>query len=189
MRILLVPSGGIAPRNRVEGTTTLPRLEKAAELLRSGAYDVLLLSGGQCHAPEVETQPAALTMAAWFAEQGADGVVTILEDESRDTYENISCSLARLQLQPGVHEITVVSHWQHTLRFMITFWLAYGLRIKCVPLHYPIPLTSLVAGWGLILYHLYDRYGTKYVARSYRAGRTKDKKGDIYKLRCDPRNA
>ncbi len=171
MHVLLVPSADIEPVNKL-GKRTLLRLQRAAELLQSGEYDCLILSGGQCHGPEVETQSAAVTMELWLAEQKITVPVLVIEGDSRDTYENISCSLKRLADYPDGHQITVVSQWQHTWRFALTFLLAHGIWIKRVGLHYPLPLHDIVMEWLGILYHLYDWHGTKRLAKANRAKRT-----------------
>ncbi len=183
MRVLLVPSADIAPINNLKGTKTLLRCQKAVELLKTGDYDILVLSGGQCHPWHIETQPAAMTMAQWFAKQGVSVNTIICECKSLDTYKSVMCTIDQLKIHGLRHEITVVSQWQHAIRFAITFLLGYGIRIKRAPLHYPMSLKDSVKEWLFILYHLYDRRGTKLLARKNRIARTYDEQSPGGNLR------
>lgn len=174
MRVLLVPSADIAPLNSLEGTWTLLRCQKALELLETGEYGLLVLSGGICQPPEFQTQPAAEIMADWFRAQGVDSTLIVAEGESRDTYENIFCSLHALQIPRDLLELSVVSNWQHTLRFAVTGWRACKIRIKRIPLHHPVPVSYWFMEWGLLAYHVYDRSGSKRIACRNRLKRTFD---------------
>lgn len=171
MRVLLVPSGGIAPVDSLEGTSTLHRCEGALVLLQTSQFDVLVLSGGQCHGPSIETQSAADTMEGWFESHLVVAPIMLIERWARDTYENISRTVELLRTVPGKHDITVVTHWQHSIRFQITFWLAHRIWVRTKPLHYTIAWKEWVWGWVYVLYHLYDWKGTKHFARAGREGR------------------
>ncbi len=164
MRVLLVPSGDIAPVNSLKGTRTLVRCQKACDILLKGRFDILVLTGGQCHNKKTETQPSAITMEKWFGKQGIPLPLCILEKRAFDTYQNVAYSLEALKSYPGPHDITIVSHWLHALRLQVTFWWAHHIKIRRAPVYERLPLRDIVIGFGIICYHIYDRFGLKPIA-------------------------
>lgn len=173
MNVLLVPSAEIAPLDQLSGTRTLIRCENALIAWNSGKYDLLLVCGGKTHSPEFESRPAAVTMAEWFLDHGISAADIVIEDQSLDTYQNIEYSLRILTGLPGKHTITVISQWQHTLRFVITGLLAHTIWIRRIGLHYPEPNGFMLKSWVLLLYHFYDWKGTKAPAIANRDQRRK----------------
>ncbi len=171
MRVLLVPSGDIAPVNSLKGTRTLTRCQKACAVLLKSQFDILVLSGGQCHNHATETQPSAITMEKWFAKQGIPLPFCVLEKRALDTYQNVAHSLEALKKYPGPHDITIVSHWLHAFRFQLIFRWAHNVKIRRASVYYWLPLRDIGFGLGMFFYHIYDRYGLKSIAVKNREAR------------------
>ncbi len=163
--VLFVPSGGIVPLNQL-APDTLHRCQKALELWRTNQSDKILVAGGICHSPEIQTVSAAELMKKWFTERGVDEKSIIVEPESLHTYDNIRLGLEKLKAaQIENPEITVVTQWQHTIRCWLTFKLGYGINVKRHPLHYPVPSNVWWREWAFIAYHALDWKGTGFFAK------------------------
>ncbi|MDD4607204.1 MAG: YdcF family protein [Patescibacteria group bacterium] len=171
MKILLVPSGKINPVDCLEGTDTLLRCKKALELWQTGVYSKVLVTGGICSKPKIQTQPAGTLMAQWFEENGVSASDIIIEDQSLDTFENIRLSLQKILDLESDYEITVVTQQQHAMRMWITFLYGYGLLVGICPVKYKNSFKNWLREWGYLLYHLYDRKGTKFLAKKNRDSR------------------
>ncbi len=172
MKVLLVPSCGISPVNQLTPTDTLLRCQRALKLWQSGKYDKILVSGGIFLPPQTQTKAAGVLMAEWLVSHGVPRRALIIEGRSVDTFGNIKFSLDRLkEINVGKAEITVVTQWQHAVRFWISFFFGYGLWVKLHFMRYPISLRTWLKEWFLIIYHLYDPIGIKKIARKNREQR------------------
>ncbi|MFA6082580.1 MAG: YdcF family protein [Patescibacteria group bacterium] len=155
------------------GPDTLMRCEKALELWRTGQFGCLVVTGGRCHPSYVETRSAAESMQVWFDFGRVPLSCILVEPEAKDTFGNAISTVAGLQ-HWGIDtdNITVVSHWLHCVRLRITFRLACRVRVKTVPLYYPIGWKGAFAEVAMICYHVLDRKGNGWIARRNRAKRT-----------------
>jgi len=152
--------------DKLTETDTLYRCEHALELWRTGEYDYLVTSGGIFHPPNVQSVPAGTLMGLWFLEHGVPERQILCEDTSLDTYENIAHSIAMLKaldVWPSC-QITVVTQWQHAIRFFITFLWAWWKPTRLCSLDQPITWGTWLQEWVLIAYHILDRKGTGWVA-------------------------
>lgn len=155
MRYLLIPSCGIEKQNQLCKTDTLLRLQEGLRLWRTGSFDYLLVSGGIFNPPEIQTVSASELMRDWLIEQGVPKGRIICESRSLDTYENISMSLDILrEIGDQTVKITVVTQWQHAIRFRITFLLGYRMWIRTVSMHYPMAPQAIAKEFLFILHHL-----------------------------------
>lgn len=178
VEILLVPSGGIFSLNQLSPADTLLRCERGLKMWERGSFDKILVTGGIYSPSNIQTLPAAELMAQWFRQKGVPAGDIIIEPRSLDTFENIKFSLEELgRLSINNFRITVVTQWQHVIRFWITFCLGYNIRVKIQPMNYAISFRTWLEEWFFIIYHLYDRRGTKYFARKNRRNRTQLKQG------------
>ncbi len=168
--VLVVPSGGIEPINNLEGTTTLLRCEKALKLWQTERYDFILVTGGQCHPPTIETQPAAETMQTWFMTKGIPKRSIFMELQARDTFENVQYSFLELQdKRIASYQLTIVSHPLHSVRFWISALILEKRLVTLKPVwareNWPVAI-------GLILFHLiWDPKGVGKIAQTNRAKR------------------
>jgi len=171
MRILLVPAGGISDKNQLAPNDTLPRCLAALEIWKEGNYDYLVVCGGIFLPPTIQTNPAAEIMKKWFIRQRVSADRLMVEGKSLDTFENVKFVLELLaENKIEKPEITVVSQWQHTLRFKRTF-KSYGVKIKRHPLHYKVGIKTWLMEWAFILIHLIDPKGAGFFGRLNRKRR------------------
>lgn len=170
-RYLFIPSCEVQPINSLTHTTTLRRLQHGLQMWRRGDYDKIVVMGGIYLPPEVQTRPSGELMKEWLVQQGVDAASIIDENGSRDTYENIALALHGIS-DDRRPNITVVSHWQHTLRFLVTFWLAHRIRVGIEPMFYWVDAKTFVLEWVILLIHLFDRYGKGKIVSKNRAART-----------------
>ena len=184
--ILFVPSGGITTLDQLDPANTLLRCVQGLKMWQTGKYQYLVVTGGKFLAPSVQTKPAGQLQAEWFVAQGVDPNRIIIEQTSLDTYENITNSLRAMHAfqngalgddYPPNWDITVVTQWQHSWRFWISFWELGRLRIKRAPMHYPMSWLSWVMEFAMVAYHFYDPRGTGLVARKNREGRRRTAAG------------
>lgn len=168
----MVPSGGIAALNELPPENTLRRCEEALELWRSERYDYLLVSGGIFLPPHIQTRAAADIMRDWFAQQGVSTRMIIVERESVDTFENVRLSAHLLTKMHVIRpRITVVTQWQHALRFWVTFRLGYGLNVAIRPIWHSLAWYEHVTEFGSLAYHVVDPRGNRLFARKCRRKR------------------
>lgn len=176
MKILLIPAEEIDPVDQLSANT-LRRCEAGLTAWNSGDYDFLLLSGGIFLPSTRQTKSAASTMEQWFVAQGVEPDCIWTEDQSLDTYENIRLGLRVMNTQLGMEEkdITVLTQYQHAIRFLLTFWLAHRRRIKIIPIRQPaMSWKSWFLEWVVLIpYHFLDRRGTWFLARRNRQARTR----------------
>lgn len=174
MHVLLVPAELIDRHNQLS-TNTLRRCVCALEEWRTGAYDVLLLCGGLFLAPERQSLPASLLMRDWFVQQGVPAECILTEARSLDTYQNIAFGIEMLNKTGKNWNITVLTQYQHALRFWITFLLAHHIRVNTRPIRQPAMHVKdwLVEWLVLIPYHLVDWHGCLWLAVHNRRQRQK----------------
>lgn len=169
---MFIPSCEVAMKNVLTGTTTEKRLIRGLDLWRAGGYDAIIVTGGIYLPPEQQTIPSGILMEYWLIEHGVPEKAIICEDHSRDTFENISGALTLIADDPAP-EFTVVTHWQHALRFWVTFHLAHRRKIRLVPMWYWTDLKGFVLEWAFLLVHLLDRNGTGRIATRNRDSHNK----------------
>lgn len=174
MRVLLVLSEGMTGHDQLSDIT-LARCGRALALWRTGKYNYLLVTGGKFLPPEIQNRPIADVMRDWFIQNGIHDEYIIVEDESVDTYENISFSLALLR-ERGLKandEITVCTQMQHAWRAAITFWRAHGMRVHLEYVRQPtMPWADVLKELLLLVpYHLWDWDGNGTVAANNRMAR------------------
>lgn len=100
------------------------RIQKGMDLLESNPGSVLILSGGQGPG---ESIPEGEAMAAWAREHGADPQRLVIENQSRNTEENLFYS-SRLFVRPD-GRTAVVSTGYHVFRALL---LARRQGIPCI---------------------------------------------------------
>ncbi len=106
--VALVLGAGVQPDGRPTPFLAA-RLDVAADLLRRGKVDLLLVSGDD----RAEARRESTTMQRYLVEQrGVDPDRIVLDDSGRDTYD--SCVRARRVF--GVTEVTLVSQAYHLPR-------------------------------------------------------------------------
>jgi len=173
LKILLVPAEAIDPLNQLSANT-LRRCEAALEVWRTGQFDRILVTGGMFLDQKRQTIPAATIMWDWFTKHGVRDNQILVEPGSLDTYQNIDFGL-RLLREEGCADaqITVITQYQHALRFAITFFLAHQRRINLIMIRQPAMLwKEWLMEWLVIIpYHLIDWRGTLWLARHNRAQR------------------
>jgi hypothetical protein len=174
VRYLLIPSCEVATKNKLAGTITERRLVRGLELWRTGNYDAIIVMGGIYLPLERQTIPLGILMKQWLMENSVPGKVIVCEDHSRDTFENISGALMLVADDPPP-EFTVVTHWQHTLRFWATFRLAHRRKIHLIPMWHWIGLNGFVMEWAFLLIHIMDPQGTGWIATKNREMRSQHK--------------
>lgn len=124
--------------------------------------------------PQVQTVPAGILMKEWLINHGIDESKIIVEKHSLDSFENVKFGLKELE-RCGIKnpKITVVSQWQHALRFKICFYLGYNFKVKLYPMRYQISLKEFIQEFLGIIYCLYDPTGHKSIAKKIREKRRK----------------
>lgn len=148
------------------------RLDKGIRIYQnSGTACRIIVSGGQ--GPD-EKIPEALAMKNYLIEQGIKASDIIMEDQSRDTMENLINSRKIIKKQKGSQHTAVVTSGYHTLRAMIYskqlkfpitgvgartayyYWPSALLReYAALTLRYIIPYLLGMVISGTILYFLY----------------------------------
>jgi uncharacterized SAM-binding protein YcdF (DUF218 family) len=165
IRILYVPAELVETLNRLSRRTIL-RCQKALELWQHSKYDYLAVTGGIFLPRDIQTEPAGLIMARWFHERGVDPERLIIEQHSRDTYENITGSVAEIRNLLGRRcdseglEITIVTQWQHARRFQISFRKLHPeIEVKTVAVNYPLSAFETLKEYLFIGIHYVDPRG------------------------------
>lgn len=171
MNILIVPAELIDPIDQLS-VNTLARCTAGLDEWRNGHYDYLLVCGGKFLEPSRQKTAAADLMRRWFMRMGVPNTLILTESASLDTYQNIEFSLRVLRHFGDSHSITVVTQYQHALRFMITFLLAHRMFITIRPIRQPaMSWRNWFMEWSLILYHAFDWRGTGRLAKKNRHDR------------------
>jgi uncharacterized SAM-binding protein YcdF (DUF218 family) len=123
-QVIVVLSGGlIAPdeiRERAElAPNTLYRCLHALDLYRRGSPVPILVSGGKVE-PDEPGPTHAEAMRDFLVEMGVPASDVILEDRSRDTFENgVEC--ARLLPERGIKRVILVTEAMHLARAVGVF--------------------------------------------------------------------
>lgn len=155
MRVLLIPACSVIAH-------LLERLEKGLWLWRTGEYDVMVLTGGKGKYPNEIAHTYNNRMRDWtMSQQGhPTEAQLIIENQSCDTYSNIALSLERIRERGSITSITVVTQWQHGVRFRLTFKKAYGIHeVKVHNTEYKLPLFSWLLEWFYIFAYFIDPKG------------------------------
>lgn len=178
VEVLFIPSCGIEPTDKLSPQDTLIRLFHGLCLWESGAYKMILVTGGLSYSPFVQTKPASHLMRDWLISRGVHPDCILVEDKSVDTFESIKFGLQVLHERMTMHllgeqvelpvDITVVTHRQHARRYWVSFKLGYGIRIQLANLDYEIPPATALEEWFCLAYHLFDPKGKGPLARHNR---------------------
>lgn len=170
-KYLFVPACEVLEKDSLMGTMTAQRLSAGlSEWLRSD-YDRIIVTGGIYLPPNIQTIPAGELMRGWLIDNGIDSENIICERWSLDTYQNIDFSM-KLIAGDSNPQITIVSQWQHAMRFKITFWRLYNIKVNIVSVVYKMSLKAFLLECCYILYHLLDKKGTLFFAKKNRENRT-----------------
>ena len=167
MKILLVPAELVDPHDQLSAIT-IQRCNAGLIAWKSGAFDYLLLTGGRFLPPERQSRSAAAIMRDWFVQHGVAEAQVLVEPESLDTYENIALGLEILERAGHLHaQITVLTQYQHALRFVLTFFLAHHRWIQVIPIRQPRQSwTSWFIEWLILIpCHTIDWRGRSFLAR------------------------
>lgn len=124
---------GAAIRNGEPTGPLLLRIEKATEYLEANPDTILIASGGQ---GENESQSEASCIAEYAAAAGVGSERILLEDKSRDTWENIENSYKQI---PDGASVGVVTNGFHIFRAMRIAELQ-GHEVTPVPAKTLLPL-------------------------------------------------
>jgi len=173
MKVLLVPCGGISAKNQISSKDTLPRCLKALELWQTGQYDRIVVTGGIFLPQHIQTVPAGEIMRQWFEKQGIEHDKILVENKSLDTYENVRYVLDKLKEREIENpEITLVTQWQHSWRFWLTF-RSYGIKIKRHKVKFKISWLTWLLEFAFIFIHLIDPKGIWFFGRINRKKRNR----------------
>lgn len=170
MKVIIIPGGQILPVNKI-GYYLQIRCDKALELFLTGGFDYILVTGGITNPKETQTVSEAEIIREWLLSKKVPSEAIIMESRSLDSFENIKFGLEALgNCAIEASEITVVSQWQHTIRYWITLKLGYGVaaKVRLIKLHPRMSWKAIITEWFFILYHLLDWRGEKPPARLHR---------------------
>lgn len=174
MNILLIPSEKIEAVDRLS-VITKGRCDVGLRLWRTGYYNKVLVTGGLFLSPELQKTAAASLMCDYLIDQGVPAHAIVVEDKSLDTFENISLGIRALESLGINGQITVVTQYQHAMRFWITFRLAHGIHVKIIPIRQPVRFLDWCLEWlVLIPYHLLDWHGKYFLAKKNREQRQRN---------------
>lgn len=161
-RILMVPFGSGEPVNVLSEKDTMIRMRKGLEMWQDGGWDFLLVCGGTFTSKKIMTITGAIVMKQWFVDQKVPASQIIIDDQSRDTYQNVAFSIdaicGRLGLPIKATSITVVTQWQHAIRFWLTF-KSYGVNVNLKKLSYPMGIAGIIREFVLIAVTALDPRG------------------------------
>jgi len=96
-KILMVPACEISEKDKISNTETESRCVSALIKWQTGRYTKLLLCGGIFLPPHLQTRPAADLMAEWFRREGVTSKDILIDDLSRDSFENAFFGLKKLE--------------------------------------------------------------------------------------------
>ncbi len=171
MNLLMIPSEEVKRHNKLSANT-IKRLNAGLDLWWSGGFDKIVLTGGIYNSSDVQSRPASVLMRIYLMANGVDKNKILVERKSLDTFENVKNVLEKLEyLDIDQLNITVVTQWQHAIRFWICF-RSYGIKVALFPLKYSVSLFTSLKEYFFILYHVYDKKGRKFLARLNRKFRT-----------------
>lgn len=174
-KILMVPACEIAPKDKIRNTETESRCVSALIKWQNGRYAKLLLCGGIFLPPDTQTRPAADLMAEWFKREGVSAKDILIDDLSRDSFENVFFGLKKLEdhnFSPEETEIRIISSRQHSLRIYLTLTWGYKYpKVKREKTLIPVLPGTFLKECFFLLYHLYDKKGIKWLAQRNRRKR------------------
>lgn len=171
-RILLVLGGTLEPIDQLSSQDTLLRCGQALRTWHRGEHDHILVTGGICWGPDLQTRPLSTLMKEWLVQRGVPAERIIEESGSLDTFQNIEFSLRVLREQGLNHaRITLVSQWQHVVRACITLLAYFVLPARPVIANYRLPRRDFWREFLFIGYHLLDWRGRLPPARKNREQR------------------
>ena len=110
----------VPPRKSVEVGPAFDRLLHGMRLLRAGRAPLLVLSGGVISMLVGSDMTEARRLRSLALEYGVDPEVIVLEERSRNTYENAFYTWRVLQ-ERGIERIILVSSAMHMPRAVATF--------------------------------------------------------------------
>lgn len=162
-KYLLIPASNINPIDNIVNTITEQRLLKGLMLFKGGEYDKIIITGGIYYPKSIQTIPAGDLMAAYLDDYGINPDSIICENEALDGYDKIfyPMELINEDINP---KITVVTDWLNAIKFRITFYRVYNMKIDVAPVDYPIGLKNFILECCRILYRLIDKKGVYYLA-------------------------
>lgn len=134
--VLIVLGAGL--RGETPSATLTSRLEAALNYLNAHPETVAVLTGGQGHNESISEASA---MARYLREHGIDPARLYLEEQARDTRENLRYSKALIQQEQLKGSIAVVSNGFHLYR---TKRLAAGEGLQVETIAAPVPYLWLV---------------------------------------------
>lgn len=172
-KILVILSEGLVPINQLSAVT-LMRLQAGLKEWKREVHDLILVTGGTFLPPTVQTRPIAHVMREWLVAEGVQPDRILVEDRSKDSFENMQFSTKVLGdngFTPDNSSLTIVSQWQHVLRTRYTA-SKYRWKTKPFNVRYSIGFKGMLMEFVFILVHLIDPYGTGIIARKNRVGRT-----------------
>ena len=129
----IVVLGGNTANNRpnwfesYDPETAVARIDRAAELYRAGRAPRVVLSGGALEGDVSEAQG----MAHGLRQMGVPESALLLENHSRNTYENAGLTRERLE-QNGIRTVLVVTSALHMPRAMAVFH-KQGVAVVAAP--------------------------------------------------------
>lgn len=171
MRYLFIPSCEVSAVDRLHGTETETRLVRGLEEWKTGSYDMIVVMGGIYLPPTVQRTASALLMRIWLIERGVSTYDIIAEDLSRDTFENIDFALALIEADIE-KDITVVSEWQHVLRFWVTMTKDYLIAPRLIGLWKDKSRLEVLKEVGFLGVHILSFRGYDPLSWWGRRGRT-----------------
>jgi len=130
----IVVLGGHTANNRenwflpFDPARTVPRIERAAELYKAGRAPLIVLSGGALEGPVSEAQG----MAHVLQNMGVPAHALLLENASRNTYENAALTADELR-ERGIEHVLLVTSALHMPRAMAAFGKQTGARVTAAP--------------------------------------------------------
>jgi len=136
MKVLLVPSCEILEKDTL-GPQTVARCFMAFRHAQHTECAFIIVSGGIYQPKEIQTLPAATIMKLYLNSLGVPDCSILTETKSRDIFESIAFTQALIREKKLKNvKITVVTNWQHAIRFWISFLFGYGKLVKIKTLNY-----------------------------------------------------
>jgi hypothetical protein len=168
---LFIPSCEVNAVDQLRGTETETRLVRGLEEWRASPYDKIVVMGGIYLPPTVQRTASAFLMRDWLIERGVPIHDIIPEDSSRDTFENIDFALAIIEADIDT-DITVVSEWQHVLRFWVTMTKDYLIVPRLIGVWKDKGVLEILKEVGFLTVHILSFRGYDPLSWWGRRGRT-----------------
>jgi len=152
MKIVFIPSCGIGhevlngvwivKQNVLTTVDTKIRCDEGAKLFKEGGKDIIFCTGGIFLPSYLQTKPASRLMKEYLVSQHRIPHERIgIEEESLDSWQNVEIMKKVLE-DRGVKideaEISIVSHWLHTIRLKRILRYQGFRKIKRFGLRYPV---------------------------------------------------